>query len=88
MHMLDAAVTLRLHDAAVVDDAGPSRVPLADAAILVISVWHDATHPQPFRARVSCEDAKSGERRSVATSNPHDVIALVSDWLAQQAPSR
>ncbi|MCU1515973.1 MAG: hypothetical protein JWQ75_694 [Pseudarthrobacter sp.] len=65
---------------AISDDAesGPATPPIAT---LVIRAWQEPAQSSGFRARITHSQAPDDEPRTVATTDPDEVLGVVRQWL-------
>ncbi|MDP9696652.1 UNVERIFIED_ORG: hypothetical protein J2X79_004235 [Arthrobacter globiformis] len=52
-------------------------------ATLVISVWYEAEHAEPFRARLTSTSGEASEVVIIFASNRESVLSRVSEWLSK-----
>jgi hypothetical protein len=50
-------------------------------ATLVISVWHEAEHQQPFRARLTSTSGEASDAVISYAGSPEAVLSSVYQWL-------
>jgi hypothetical protein len=66
------------------DSAGDPRtnVMIPAAGLMVIRTWHEAVHPQGFRARISYGQSPDTDPSTLATADPAEILRVVREWLA------
>jgi hypothetical protein len=51
---------------------------------LLIRTWYEPGHPQRLRARITYGQTPGIALRTVATTDPDEILRVVQEWLAAQ----